>query len=140
MGPSVDPPFPYPPPNDRNLALAQLPFITRELGVKTLDSPFSKHRYPRYDTGMAPSSLAPATCNHRLGQTIAPLATSLLEVLSPCGPPLRNPETREVNVTWILPKRRTHATCLLRCTLLMSCAAVARRTRPRLLAFRGLSD
>jgi hypothetical protein len=90
MGPSADPPFPYPPPNDHNLALAQAPFATRELGVKTLDSPFSKHRYPRYDTGMAPSSLAPATCNRRLGQTLAPLATSLVEVLSPRAPPLRN--------------------------------------------------
>jgi hypothetical protein len=140
MGPSADPPFPYPPPNDHNLALAQAPFATRELGVKTLDSPFSKHRYPRYDTGMAPSSLAPATCNRRLGQTLAPLATSLVEVLSPRAPPLRIPETREVNVTWTLPKRRAHATCLLRCTLLTSCVAAARRTRPRLSMFRGLSD
>jgi hypothetical protein len=67
MGPSIDHPFPYPPPSDHNLALAQAPFATRELGVKALDSSFSKRRYLRCDMGMAPSSLAPATCNHRLG-------------------------------------------------------------------------
>jgi hypothetical protein len=88
MGPSADPPFPYPPPNDHNLALAQAPFATCELGVKTLDSPFSKQRYPRYDMGMAPSSLTPATCNRRLGQTLVPLTTSLVEVLIPRAPPL----------------------------------------------------
>ena len=128
MGPSANPPFPYPPPNGCNLALTQAPFATRELGVETLDSPFSKHQYPRYDTGMAPSSLVPATCNRRLGQTLAPLATSLVEVLSPRAPPLRTFETREVNVTWALPKRHTHATCLLHCTFLMSCSATAHRT------------
>ena len=55
MGPSTDPLFPYPPPNDHKLALAQAPFATRKLGVKALDSSFSKCRYPRCDTGMAPS-------------------------------------------------------------------------------------
>jgi hypothetical protein len=67
MGPSTDHPFPYPPPSDHNLALAQASFATRELGVKALDSSFSKHRYPRCNMGMAPSSLAPATYNRRLG-------------------------------------------------------------------------
>jgi hypothetical protein len=42
MGPSVDLLFPYPPPNDHKLALMQVPFATHELGIKTLDSPFSK--------------------------------------------------------------------------------------------------
>jgi hypothetical protein len=128
MGPSADHPFPYPPPSDHNLALAQAPFVARELGVKALDSSFSKCRYPRCDMGMAPSSLAPATCNRRLGQTLVPLATLLVEVLSPRAPPLLNLETLEVNVTHALPKRRGHATCLLRCTLLTSCANVAHRT------------
>jgi hypothetical protein len=91
MGPSADPLFPYPPPNDHKLALAQAPFATRESGIKTLDSPFSKHRYPRYYTGMAPSSLAPATCNRRLGQTLAPLATSPVEVLSSSCSSFANP-------------------------------------------------
>jgi hypothetical protein len=104
MGPSADPLFPYPPPNDHKLALEQVPFVTRESGIKTLDSPFSKHRYPRYYTGMAASSLAPATCNYRLGQTLAPLTTSLVEVLSSRAPPSRIPETRGVNVAWTLPK------------------------------------
>jgi hypothetical protein len=140
MGPSADPLFPYPPPNDHKLALAQAPFATRESGIKTLDSPFSKHRYPRYYTGMAPSSLAPATCNRRLGQTLAPLATSPVEVLSSRAPPSRIPETREVNVAWTLPKRRAHATCQPRYTLLTSCVTAAHRTRPRLSTFRGLSD
>jgi hypothetical protein len=88
MGPSADPPFPYPPPYDHNLALAQASFTTRELGVKTLDSPFSKHRYLRYDMSMAPSSLEPSTCNRRLGQTLAPLATSPIGVFIPHAPPL----------------------------------------------------
>jgi hypothetical protein len=88
MGPSADPLFPYPPPNDQKLALAQAPFVTRELGIKTLDSPFSKHRYSRYYTGMAPSSLAPAIGNRRLGQTLTPLATSPIEALSSRAPPL----------------------------------------------------
>jgi hypothetical protein len=75
MGPSAEPLFPYPPPNDHKLALAQVPFATCESGIKTLDSPFSKHQYPRFYTGMAPSSLAPATCNHRLGQTLCNLTS-----------------------------------------------------------------
>jgi hypothetical protein len=111
MGPSVGPLFPYPPPNDHKLALAQVPFATRKLGIKTLDSPFSKHRYPRYYTGMAPSSLAPATCNRRLSQKLTPLATSLVEVLSSSTPPSRILETQEVNVAWTLPKRHAHVTC-----------------------------
>jgi hypothetical protein len=92
MGPSVDPLFPYPPPNDHNLTLAQAPFATRELGIKTLDSPFSKYRYSRYYTAMAPSSIAPYTCNRRLGQTLAPLTASPIEVLSSHAPPSRIPE------------------------------------------------
>jgi hypothetical protein len=87
MGPSVDLLIPYPPPNNHKMALAQAPFATRESGIKTLDSPFSKHRYPRYYTGMAPSSLVPATGNHRLGQTLAPLATSPVDVLISRDPP-----------------------------------------------------
>jgi hypothetical protein len=140
MGPSTGPLFPYPPPNDHKLALAQAPFTTYESGIKTLDSPFSKHRYPRYYTGMAPSSLTPATCNNRLGQTLAPLATSPVEVLSSHAPPSRIPETREVNVAWTLPKRHAHATCRPCYTLLMSCVTSAHHTRPRLSAFHGLSD
>jgi hypothetical protein len=128
MGPSIDHPFPYPPPRNHNLALPQVPFAACELGVKALDSSFSKCRHPRCNMGMAPSSLAPATCNCRLGQTLVPLETSLVEVLSPCAPPLRNPETREVNITWALPKRRAHTTCLLHCTLLMSCPTATRHT------------
>jgi hypothetical protein len=104
MGPSANPLFPYPPPNDHKMALAQAPFTTHNLGIKTLDSDFSNHRYPRYYTGMAPSSLALATCNRRLGQTLAPLATSPVEVLSSCAPPLRIPKMREVDVAWTLPK------------------------------------
>jgi hypothetical protein len=90
--------------------------------------------------GMAPSSLALATYNRRLGQTLAPLATSPVEVLSSCAPPSRIPEMREVNVAWTLPKRRTHATCQPRYTLITSCVTAAHRTRPLLSTFRGLSD
>jgi hypothetical protein len=140
MGPSADPLFHYPPPTDHKLALAQVPFATRELEIKTLDSPFSKHRYPRYDTGMAPSSLVPATCNRRLGQTLAPLTTSPVEVLSSRDPPSKIPEMREVNVAWTLPKRRAHATCQPHYILLMSCVATTHHTRPRLLAFHSISD
>jgi hypothetical protein len=140
MGPRADPPFPYPPPYDHNLALAQASFATRKLGVKTLESPFSKHRYPRYDTSMAPSSLEPSTCNHRLGQTLAQLATSSIGVCIPHAPPLRIPEAREVNVTWTLPKRHEHTTCLLHCTLLMSSVTIARCSRPQISVFHGLSD
>jgi hypothetical protein len=140
MGPSIDHLFPYPPPNDHKLALAQVPLATRESGIKTLDSPFSKHRYPRYCTGMAPSSLAPAIGNHRLGQTLSPFATSLVEVLSSHAPPSGIPETREFNVVWTLPKRHAHTTCQPRYTLHMSCVITAHRTRPRLSVFHGLSD
>jgi hypothetical protein len=140
MGPSADPLFPYPPPNDHKLALAQALFATRELGIKTLDSPFSKHRYPRYYTGMAPSSLALATCIYRLGQTLAPLATSPVEVLSSRAPPSQIPEMREVNVAWTLPKRCAHATCQPRYSLLTSCVTAAHCTRPWLSTFRGLSN
>jgi hypothetical protein len=41
--------------------------ISRVRESKTLDSSSSKRRYPRCDMGMAPSSLAPATYNRRLG-------------------------------------------------------------------------
>jgi hypothetical protein len=140
MGPSADPPFPYPPPNDHKLALAQAPFTTRESGIKTLDSPLSKHRYPRCYMSMDPSSLAPATCNHRLGQTLAPLATSSVEVLRSRAPPSRIPEMREVNVAWILPKRHAHSTCQPHYTLITSFVIVAHRMRPRLSAFRSLSN
>jgi hypothetical protein len=93
MGTSADPLFHYPPPNDHKLALVQASFASHESGIKTLKSPFSKHRYPRCYTGMAPSSLAPATCNCRLGQTLAPLAISPIEVLSSHSPPLQIPKT-----------------------------------------------
>jgi hypothetical protein len=43
MGPSVDPLFPYVPPNDHKLDLAQAPFTTRESGIETLNSLFSEH-------------------------------------------------------------------------------------------------
>jgi hypothetical protein len=140
MGPSVDLLFPYPPSNDHKLALTQAPFETHESGIKTLDSPFSKHRYPRYYMGMAPSSLAPATGNRRLGQTLAPLATSPVEVLSSRAPPSRIPKTQEVNVAWTLPKRRAHATCQPCYTLLTRCVAATRHMRPQLSTFHGLSD
>jgi hypothetical protein len=140
MGPSANPLFPYPPPNDHKMALAQAPLATHESGIKTLDYPFSKHRYPRYCMGMAPSSLALAIGNHRLGKTLAPFATSPIEVLSSRAPPWRIPKTREVNVAWTLPKRRAHTTCQPCYTLLTSCVAASRRTRPRLSTFRGLSD
>jgi hypothetical protein len=140
MGPSADPLFPYPPPNDHKLALAQAPFATRESKIKTLDSPFSKHRYSIYYTGMAPSSLVPATCNRRLGQTLAPLTTSPVEVLSSRAPSSQILEMREVNVVWTLPKQYAHATCQPRYNLIKSCVTVSHRMRPRLLAFRSLRD
>jgi hypothetical protein len=140
MGPHADPLFPYPSPNDHKLALAQAPFATRESEIKTLDSPFSTHRYPICYMGMAPSSLVPATCNRRLGKTLASLATSSVEVLSSHAPPSRIPETREVHVAWTLPKRCAHATCQPRYTLLTSYVVVARRPRPWLSAFHSLSD
>ena len=140
MGPSIDHLFPYPPPNDHKLALAQVPLATRESGIKTLDSPFSKHRYPRYYMGMAPSSLVPAIGNHRLGQTLVPLTTSQVEALRSCDPPSRIPKMRDVNVVWTLPKRRAHATCQPHYTLLTSCVASTHCIRPRLSAFHDLSD
>ena len=94
MGLSVDPLFPYPPPNDHKLALAQAPFANRESGIKTLDSPFFKILYARCYTSMVASLLVPGTCNHRLGQTLAPLATSPVEVLSSRVPPSRILEMR----------------------------------------------
>jgi len=104
MGPSVDLLFPYPPSNDHKLSLTQAPFETHESGIKTLDSPFSKHQYLRCYTGMAPSLLLPTTCNCGLGQTLAPLAASPFEVLSSHAPPSRILEMREVNVAWTVPK------------------------------------
>jgi hypothetical protein len=140
MGPSADPLFPYPPPNDHKLALAKAPFANRGLGIKTLNSPFSKNQYSRHYMGMAPSSLAPATCNHSLGQTLAPLKTSPVEVSSSRAPPSQIPETRGVNVEWTLPKRRVHSTCQPRHTLLMSCVTAIHRMKTRLSTFHGLSD
>jgi hypothetical protein len=142
MGPSADHPFPYPPPSEYNLALAQVPFATRELGVKALDSSFSKRRYPRCDMGMAPSALARVTYNRRLGQTLALLATRDFASWSvePSCSSFANPRDARGQRYVDSAKRRVHATYLLRCTLLTSCVAVARRKRPRLSTFRDLSD
>jgi hypothetical protein len=50
MGPSADHPFPYPPPSENNLALAQAPFSTRELEsqgsrILFIQSPILEIRY-----------------------------------------------------------------------------------------------